>query len=235
MLFPDAQVAARVMLQLIEEYGATEFEGLHVLGFMADGTCQYGGTRPVRGSADLQGLPVWSESGLGADIVEVLGGSPTEAGPLSLADFMTKDESGGVFLPWPFHAANTNKWATYWTGCDLYLWRPRLLVMSQEKWDSLPEAVQRSFTDNSGAEASAKYLADDAKYNYDNSLVPALRDRGYDYLAVKARARTLGYPVYWLDDAERDEWRAAVQPIWQAWVDRYTGALPTQEYPRPST
>jgi len=229
MLFPDPQTAVRVMLQLVDEYGQDAFEGLHVLGFMSVGGSQYGGIVPVRAPSDLSGLKIRVGSDLESDIVTALGGLPVDARSVAALEIsLPRMEFDGLFLSWMFHAGNTNHWATYWTTCDLYL-EPYLLVMNQDKWDSLPAVVQKAFTDNSGVEASVKYLADEAKYEYDNSLLPTLRDRGYDYLAVKERAREVGHPIYVLDEVERAEWREAVQPVWQDWLDTYAEQLPTQE------
>jgi hypothetical protein len=158
--------------------------------------------------------------------VTCLGGTPVSPADLPLGPATPATDFGGVLLPWEFHAVNSNDWAEYWTTCDLYV-RPLLLVMNQQKWDGLPAAVQEAFTENSGVEASLEYLAEDAKYNYDNTLLPALPDRGYDYLAVKGRARTVGHPIYILDDAERAEWRQAVRPLWDKWLLRYASVLPT--------
>ena len=228
MLFPDTEVAARVTLQLIEEYGQEEYEGLHVLGFMASGLSQYGGLVPVRVPGDFAGLRIWTDSDLEKDMVTALGATPEDTRSTGgLATSIYESEIDGLFIPWIFHAANTNRWAEYWTTCDLSVYRAYLLVMNQAKWNSLPPSVQQAFTGNSGTEASAKYAADEAKYEYDNSLMPALPDKGYDYRAVEERALQVGHPIYVLSDAERAEWREALRPVWDKWLLRYASALPT--------
>jgi hypothetical protein len=152
-------------------------------------------------------------------------------------DLQTEIQKGkfdGMFLSWSFHAGNTNRWATNWTQCNLFV-RPLVIAMNEDKWNSLPAAVQGFFNDNSTLEDWLKYAADDAQYNLDNTSLPAnpdipgLKDRGLDFRAIEERAADVGGEIYVLPADEQARWFAAMEPILQKWVDAYAGKLPAQE------
>jgi TRAP-type C4-dicarboxylate transport system substrate-binding protein len=229
-LFPNTQVAARVMGSIIEEYGKDQFPGMKVLGFLSISPNQYGGTKPVEKLEDFKGMRIRSGGGVETDIVKALGGTPSEFTSGDLQTDLKGNEFDGLMLSWSFHAGNTNNWCTYWTECNLFM-GPLLLVMNQEKWDSLPAAVQKSFSDNSSTDVSVKYLAFDAAFNYDNKLVPGAKVdvKQLDYLAVKAQADKVGHPIYVLSEEEKARWAAALEPVRQKWVSSYADKLPTQE------
>ena len=229
MLFPDMETGVSVTWRLMEEYGPEyDLRGYHLLGLMFVSPAQWGGKVPVRSPGDLAGRRVRSGGYVDAAIIATLGGVAFEPGVESLETQLAEDRFDGLFLSWSFHAGNTDEWATDWTECDL-LMRPLVLVMMEYRWEELPEVVRKTFDDNSGLETWLGYARDEQSYVYDNASLPWLEDRGLDRATVAERAEELGHPIYVLTDSERAEWRSAMQPVWQAWVERYAHHLPTQE------
>jgi TRAP-type C4-dicarboxylate transport system substrate-binding protein len=220
-LFGNTEVAARVMLEIIAEYGQEEYADFHVLGFMAISPNQWGGKAPVRLPADFSGLRVRSGGGVETDIINALGGVPTESATGNLQTDLSRNRFDGLFLSWSFHAGNTNEWATDWTAVNLFM-RPILLVMNGDKWDSLPAAVQQMFTDNSTVDQIVQYLNADALYQYQNA-------GGDDFTAVQARAESLGTEIVVLTAEEKAQWATAMEPVLQKWVTDYASVLPTAE------
>lgn len=225
-LFPDMQVAAKVMWQLIEEFGQEEYADFHVLGIGFISATQYGGLVPARLPSDLAGKRIRSGGAIETEIINALGATPVEAGTDSLATQLERNAFDGLFLSWSFHAGNTNSWATNWTELDLML-RPLIFVMAKDRWESLPAAVQQVFNDNSGLDAALKYLAIEAEYVRDNLNVPEQRDRGLDRAAIVERAESLGTEIVQLTAEEKAQWRTALEPVIQDWADRYAGKLDT--------
>jgi len=230
MLFPNTEVAARVLTQLVDEYALdAELKDFHFLGMMFISASQWGGIVPVHVPADLQGVRVRSGGGVETDTISALGGTPVEAETMDLQTAISRGMFDGLFLSWSFHAGNTNKWCTNWTENSMFL-RTLCLVMSKDKWNSLPAVVQAAFTDNTTIEDAVGYLAADRDYNLDNTNIPTLKDRGLDFKAIEERAADVGGEIYILRDAERAEWQATVDPVLQDWVKDYASAdFPAQE------
>lgn len=229
MIFPDEQTAVKVEWDLLQKYAINEeLKDFHVLGLMFISASQWGGKVAVHTPADFKGVRVRSGGGVETDTINALGGVPVETETMDLATALTRNMFDGLFLTYSFHAANTNNWATQWTQTDMF-YRCLLLVMSKERWDKLPAAVQKVFDDNSGLDTSLKYCADDVKFNMDNSSMPGLRDRGYDFKAIQERAAKVGGAIYVPTADEKAQWKAAVQPVLDNWVTNYASMVPTQE------
>jgi TRAP-type C4-dicarboxylate transport system substrate-binding protein len=228
MVFPNQEVANRVMWDLINEFGQDQFPGFHVLGIMMVAPANYAGNREVRVPDDLKGMTIRADGAVEVATVRALGGTPKEAATGDLPAMISQEAFDGFFMSWSFHAWMTNQWATNWTESAIYF-RPLLLVMNEKKWNSLPAAVQKAFDDNSGIEASVKYNNTDAAFQLDNSSHPELAGEGFDRKAVAERAKDIGSEIVELTLEERALWTAALDPVLKDnWIDRYAGRLPTQ-------
>ncbi len=228
MLYADTEMAARVVWQLIEEYGQDEYKDFKVLGILMIHPSNWGGNKPVRVPADLKGLRVRSGDGSETDALNDLGATPVE---VDTADVQISAQRGlfdGAFLSWQFQGLFLKDWATNFTETNMFC-RPILLVMNREKWDSLPAAVQKAFEDNSGIEPSVRYLADDNSYQLDNSSMPNMTQRGWDLKGMKAIAEEKGGQFITLTAEDRALWQAALEPAYQKWVTTYAADLPTEE------
>jgi C4-dicarboxylate-binding protein DctP len=228
MLFPDTEVAARVVWQLIEEYGQDEYKDFKVLGIMMIHPSNWGGQKAVRLPADLQGLRIRSGDGSETDAINDLGGTPVEVDTSDVQISAQRGLFDGAFLSWQFQGFFLKDWATNFTETNMFC-RPILIVMNRQVWDGLPAAVQKAFEDNSGIEQSVKYLADDNAYQLDNSAFPNMPQRGWDRKNMKLVAEAKGGQFITLTADERAQWKTALEPAYQKWVETYASSLPTQE------
>ena len=231
MLFPNPEVATRVMWDLIQEYGQEELSDVKVLGLVCLTPSEYAGQMPLHTPADFVGKKFRAAGAAEVDTITALGGTPVETEVPAWAIYdveqakLVLDPSvgpvpfDGIFLSWAYiNVRGANLWATNFTQADLQ-YRMFILAMNKGKWDTLPAAVQQAFIDTTGLEQSVTYNNDNVRVN----------EVGDNYAATVARAEALGTPIYVLTAEERTQWKAAVQPVIDEWVTDHASTLPSQE------
>ena len=228
MIFPSTEVADRVMWDLIGEFGQEELKDFHLLGIMMISPAQYGGKVEVRVPDDMEGMRIRSGGAEETEAIKALGATPVEIATSDIPIQIERNAFDGAFMSWGFHVWMTNEWATNWAETNSF-YRPIYLVMSKEKWDSLPAAVQEAFDANSGIEASVAYNLQDEAYQLDNTAVPAAQQKGWDRLHVALRAEEVGSEIIQLTPEERELWLQALAPVLQTWATRYASKVPTDE------
>jgi len=231
MLFPNPEVATRVMWDILNEYASEELKDVKMLGLVCLTPSEYAGLMPLHTPADFVGHTFRSAGSAEHDTMNALGGTAVDA---DVAEFAVYDPATdwiklnpdlgevpyeGIFLSWAYmNVRGANLWATNFTQSDLQ-YRMFILAMNKDKWDSLPTVIQQMLLDASGVEKSVEY-------NNDNVTV---NETGDNYLATVERADELGTPIYVLTAEDRAEWKAAVQPVLDKWVTDYASILPSQE------
>jgi len=233
MLFPNPEVATRVMWDILNEYAADELKDVQMLGLVCLTPSEYCGLMPVHVPADMVGKKFRSAGSAEHETMTALGGTAVDTEVPAFAVYDVKSNSlklnpeldlatipfDGIFLSWAYmNVTGANLWAKYYTQSDLQ-YRMFILGMNKQKWDSLPTAVQQMFLDASGLEQSVKY-------NNDNVTV---NETGDNYAADVAAAEAAGNPIYVPTAEEKALWKAAVQPVLDKWVTDYASILPTQE------
>ncbi len=230
MLFPNPEVATKVMWDVLNEYGQEELKDVQMLGLVCLTPSEYCGLYPVHTTADMVGKKFRSAGSAEHDTMAALGATPvdTEVPPFVYWDTKTNSLQktpdlvvpfDGIFLSWAYmNVTGANTWATNFTQADLQ-YRMFILAMNKDKWDSLPTVIQQMFLDASGLDQSVIY-------NNDNVTV---NETGDNYEADIAAAEAAGNPIYVPTEAEKAEWKTAVQPVLDAWVSDYASTLPTQE------
>jgi TRAP-type C4-dicarboxylate transport system substrate-binding protein len=231
MLFPNPEVATRVMWDLIQEYGQEELKDVKVLGLVCLTPSEYAGLMPLGTPADFVDKKFRSAGAAEHDTMAALGGIPVDTEVPSFAVYDAKTDSlklspdlgtvpfDGIFLSWAYmNVRGANLWATNFTQADLQ-YRMFILAMNKEKWETLPAVVQQAFIDTTGVEQSVTYNNDNVRVN----------EVGDNYAATVARAEALGTPIYVLTAEERAQWKAAVQPVIDKWVTEHAATLPSQE------
>jgi C4-dicarboxylate-binding protein DctP len=229
MLFPNPEVATRVMWDILNEYAAAELKDVKMLGLVCLTPSEYCGLMPVHTPADMVGKKFRSAGSAEHDTMTALGATAvdTEVPPFvywddkTLSLQKTKDlvvPFDGIFLSWAYmNVTGANTWATNYTQADLQ-YRMFILAMNKQKWDSLPTAVQQMLLDASGLEQSVKY-------NNDNVVV---NETGDNYAADVAAAKATG-GIYTLTADDKALWKAAVKPVINKWVTDHAATLPAQE------
>jgi TRAP-type C4-dicarboxylate transport system substrate-binding protein len=217
LLFPNAEVAARVFWDIIQQYGQDEFKDVQVLGVTVIAPAQYCGTKPIKMPADFKGLRMRSGGAVETEMIGALGATAVEIGSADLATSMERGMFDGAFLSWSYmKVTGAMDMAKNFTQCDLFR-RCWVIAMNKDKWNALPAAVQEAITANSGVEKSVGYvIANDAAGVEDADM-------------IAGKAKGAGSEVVVLTDAEKAAWKEVLAPVYKNWVDTRPAGVPGQE------
>ena len=207
-LFPNAEVAAEVYYDMVQEFCANdEFKEVQILGAVAIAPAEYVGTKPAQKPGDFSGQRVRSGGTIESWMIEQLGGTPVEISTNDLLGSMEKGLIDSAFISWSLALSSGVKdVTTYRTQCDLF-YRCWVLVMNKQVWNSLSGQQQKAVMESSGAHNSGKYSAD-------NEAEAAGAEQ-----AIAESDRKAGKPaIYELTAEEKEQWKTAVMPVWQKWV-----------------
>jgi TRAP-type C4-dicarboxylate transport system substrate-binding protein len=214
--YPMGYVSTMVVNDFFKEFQPAEFDDVHVLAFYGTGPQVVMTTKkPVRKLADAQGL-VLRSTGVGATIAGRLGAEGYAAPQNEAYELMSKGTIDGTIAPREvLKGWKQAEVVKYVTQCfSIGSVTTMYLVMNKDKWNDLPEDVQKVFT-----ETSQKYLEYWAKVA-----------SGYDYDAIVALNAQPGREVINLDATESAAWKAAVRPIIDEKLAALTAAGFTDDY-----
>ena len=219
-LFPNARVAAEVYCDIVREFCADdEFKDVQILGAVAIAPAEYVGSRPAQKPGDLKGQRMRSSGKIERWVIEQLGGTPVEIATSDLLGSFERELVDSAFLSWSLAlTSGVKEVTTYRTQCDLF-YRCWLLVMNKDAWNSLSPDQQQAIMRCSGADNSGKYSAA-------NEAEAAGAEQ-----AIAVSDREAGKPpIYELSEEEKGQWKMAVMPVWQKWVDELEeNRLPGQD------
>lgn len=202
---PEPLVALDIMDELSSQDGIFKKEwtdnNLVYLGTMATDGYQIYSKTPIRTPADLKGMKVLSSASVGP-WVEGYGASFVSAGIPVMYNQLETGVGDAVFLITSGAAAiKLHEVAPYVTVLDMGPAPGGGPAMNKDKWDSLPEDVQKVF----------KELGQ----NYNKALAADVAARREKALAdMEAAGVTLIYPT----EEERAEWVAALPDIAGTWA-----------------
>ncbi len=210
-LFPDPAVTSAVMWDVANEY-PDEMDDVKVLGVTCIAGAQYIGNKPVKLPEDLTGVKMRSGGKIESWILQELGAEPID---IALGDVGTALERGladGGFFSWSLtFISGAVRYTTDRTELDL-MYRPWLVCMNKDVWNSMPPNIQDAIMSVSGREPFAVYAIA-------NEMITNESKAGLE----KADAKAGNSPIY-VPTAEEDAlWTEAVKPVWQKWVDELAG------------
>jgi TRAP-type C4-dicarboxylate transport system substrate-binding protein len=204
----NSTVVARVWWDIYEKYAKTrDFKDVVVLGVVVAAPMNYCGNKPATELADFAGDRVRSSGRTEILTVKALGGIPVDVATSELHNAAESGMFDSCFLSWSaiksFGLADVTK---YRTECNLYF-RAWPIMMNKRVWESLGPEIQGQIMSVSGKEVSARYCAA-------NEAV-AMADKK----AIEAADWQTGKPaISVLTAAERESWRTALTPVWDAWA-----------------
>jgi TRAP-type C4-dicarboxylate transport system substrate-binding protein len=204
----NSTVVARVWWDIYEKYAKTrDFKDVVVLGVVVAAPMNYCGNKPATELADFAGDRVRSSSRTEILTVKALGGIPVDVATSELHNAAESGMFDSCFLSWSaiksFGLADVTK---YRTECNLYF-RAWPIMMNKRVWESLGPDIQGQIMSVSGKEVSARYCA--------ANEAEALADKK----AIEAADSKAGKPaISVLTAAERESWRIALTPVWDAWA-----------------
>jgi len=206
-LFPDPAVAAAVMWDITQEY-PEEFEDVQVLGVSCIAGAQYIGSADVKLPEDAAGVKMRSGGKIESWILEEL---DAEVIDISLGDLGTSLERGladGAFLSWSLtFISGAVKFTEYRTNLDL-MYRPWLILMNKDVWNSMPPNIQDDIMSVSGQIPSVIYAVA-------NELITNESREDLENLDEKLGNQ----PIYVPTQDEMAQWMETLKPVWQKWVD----------------
>jgi TRAP-type transport system periplasmic protein len=181
-----------------------EYDDFHLLGLMTHhGALIHTVDRPVHELADLRGLRVRSPGPAVNAMLEHLGASPVGMPPAQIYESLERGAMDGVATTWDLVGAiRLNEVLRHHTDARVYV-AAFYIAMNREKYESLPAEVRQAVDETTGD-------------NWLASFGP-LWDK-WD-AAGKEDAESRGNNIITIDEATRQEWRAQLQPMIEAYLD----------------
>jgi TRAP-type C4-dicarboxylate transport system substrate-binding protein len=146
--YPNGWTATKSANDYLNKFKPSEWDTVHLLYFHAHGPSTIFTTeKPVRKLEDMKGL-VLRSTGIGAKIVEALGGRGHAASQGEAYELMSKGVVDGSYTPrevlkgWKQAEVVKYVTGTYAIGSTAGFF----ISMNKGKWDALPGSVQRIFT-----------------------------------------------------------------------------------------
>jgi TRAP-type C4-dicarboxylate transport system substrate-binding protein len=203
-LTENADQATRVLWALYPDYLAEEYKGLKVLALHAhNGGLIMTSDKPVRTMEDLKGLRIRSPSPAVSMMLDHLGAIPQGLPPGDVYESLQRGVIDGTVFPWTSaHAYNLAEVLKYYLDARLYT-VSFFFVMNQNSYDSLPDDVRACVDKLSGDTLINQY---GEAWNLWDEL--GLED-AHAHDAV----------ITTLTEEERDQWRAALQPMIEDYLD----------------
>ncbi len=199
--FPNARVASLTLWDLYLKYKPESFSKVKVLCMYTSGPSNIMSKVPVRSLADLKGLDLRASGGA-AKTLKAWGanqiGMPMSATPEALQKGVVKGLFSSLEVMKDFKFAEICKYITM-TDAVIY---PFSVVMNLDKWNSLPQDVQKVMEDmaREHSEWTGNYM--------DNHIIES----------VEWSTKTQGVEVITLAKEEKAKWDKLLDPIMTEWI-----------------
>ena len=205
-LTKSSNAASHALWDLYPTYLAEEYKGLKVLALHAHNPgLIHTREKQVKTMADLDGLRLRAPSAAISMMLKQLGATPVGLPPTQVYENLQKGVIDGNVFPYEaIHGFKLYEVLDFHLDAKAYT-TSFYFAMNQKKFDSLPADVQAVIEDMTGETLVAKFGPWWNKWDK-----PGMAD------IVKK-----GNPVITLSDAERAEWRTALQPT----TDNYLKGL----------
>jgi TRAP-type C4-dicarboxylate transport system substrate-binding protein len=181
-----------------------EYDDFHLLGLMTHhGALFHTVDRPVEKLADLRGLRMRSPGPAVNAMLEHLGASAIGMPPAQIYESLERGALDGVATTWDLVGAiRLNEVLRHHTDARVYA-AAFYIAMNREKYDQLPAEVRQAIDETTGE-------------NWIPSFGP-MWDK-WD-AAGREDAESRGNNIITIDDATRQQWRAELQPMIEAYLD----------------
>lgn len=157
---------------------------------------------------DIRGFKIIASSKITADIVAALGATPISLQQNEMYTALQRHAVDGTYGAWTsFPAFKLGEVTSYHIEATLG-GAPAMVFMAKKRFDALPAPVQKILIDNSGEAASR--LFGEYWMNLDNEVRQQYR-------------RSPSHTIVELTPAQRDSWRAKLEPIYTQWQKNTPG------------
>ena len=202
--YPNGLTASRIATELAMKYKPAEVNDVHLLYIHAHGPGILATKKPVNNLEELKGMKIRA-TGLSAKIVSSLGATPVAMSQPETYEALQKGVVEGTLCPietlkgWKqgevIESVTDSSVIGYTTAM--------FVAMNKQKWESLPADIKQIFTDVS------KEWVD----KHGNAWNQADEDG-------KKFVESLNHKTISLNEAEKQRWKQAVQPV----IDEYVTA-----------
>ena len=212
-MFPNPAVAAAAMWDVAQEYCAEELKDVKLLAVAVISGAQYVGNKEVKLPADLKGVKMRSGGKVENWLLTELGAEPVD---IMLGDLPTAMERGladGAFLSWSLIMSSGAKdYTKYRAHLDL-IYRPWLVVMNKDVWESMPKTLQDQVASVTGQMPSVIYsiVNEEVTTGAKMGLIGSDKGKGNP-------------PIFVPTPEERAQWVEAVKPTWAKWTEELAGS-----------
>jgi TRAP-type C4-dicarboxylate transport system substrate-binding protein len=205
-MMTDARAASSAFWTMFEEHMRdTEFADVHILGTWVHGPGVFHTNRPVTHPSDLQGMKVRGGSRMVNQLLELTGAEPVGMPVPAVPEALSKGVIDGTTIPWEVTGSlkvpELVHNHTEFEGPALYT-LTFVLAMNNDVYNGLPDDLKAVIDQNSGLEFSI--FAGGTQADAD---APA-----------RQVAVDLGNNIVTISEADAQEWRDAVAPIYDTWV-----------------
>jgi len=218
--YPASRAAGLTATDLAAKYPqlGEEFAAANVtfLGYMPMGPGQIQTTeKQVKTAADLKGMVIESHTGqYGAEALKALGATPEQINPAEGFDALAKGIVEGTVGEFEFIvSAGFNQVINYSTVVGTFGNGFEAVVMNKGAWDKLPADLQELLS----GEGMKAYM-EVCGYLMDKNDMAARDTLDAQYKAAGREG------VYELPDAEKEQWRVTIAPVWDMWSAAATSA-----------
>ncbi len=202
----DARAASYAFYTMFEEHMKdTEFADLHILGTWVHGPGMFHTNEPVVHPSDLEGMKIRGGSRLVNQLLELVGATPVGMPVPAVSEALSKGVIDGTTIPWEVTAAlkvpELVHNHTEMEGPALYT-LTFILAMNKDRYEGMPADLQAIIDQNSGLEFSV--FAGGTQSDADGPARQIAVDLGNNIITVA--------------EADTQEWRDLVAPIYDSWV-----------------
>ncbi len=201
----NARAASAALWQMYDEHMRDDFEGVHMLGTWVHGPGMFHTNRPVMHPSDLQGMKIRGGSRGVNDLLALVGAEAVGLPVSGVPEALSRGVIDGTTIPWEvttaLRVAELVSNHTEIEGPGLYT-LTFSFAMNQDSYDALPEDLQAVIDQNSGLEFSI--FAGGTQADADGPARQVAVDRGNNIITVS--------------EADAQEWRDVVQPLYANWV-----------------
>lgn len=185
---------------------AADFEGFKVLGLMVhNGSPIHTTNRPIKTLEDFKGLRLRTPSDAVSAALGYLGASPVGLPPAQIYENLQKNVLDGLVTAWDLVGSiKLNEIIKHHTEAGMAT-AVFYIVMDQKRFDQLPADVRKAIEDTSGDAWVPKYGPWWDKWD----------------AAAKADAQKRGHEIIAVSDAQRRQWRSALDPM----IEKYLADL----------
>lgn len=201
----DARAASYALWTMYEEHMQEDFAGVHMLGMWVHGPGMFHTNRPVVHPSDLQGMKIRGGSRGVNDLLALTGAEAVGLPVSGVPEALSRGVIDGTTIPWEvttsLHVSELVHNHTEFEGPGLYT-LTFSFAMNQDTYDSLPADLQEVIDHNSGVEFSI--FAGGTQADADGPARQAAVDAGNNIITIS--------------EADAQEWRDVVQPLYANWV-----------------